>query len=138
MVDFRIYRAGFCPALVAVVVLLFALVAPPTPLPSVVAPVEFNQASATKFARQIIATAPDRTPGSRGDAATADMVVSQFRHVSEGQITEQRFSYGGSELRNVILTLPGQTTRSVVVMAPRDSPAGPGAASIPAAPTASG
>jgi hypothetical protein len=137
VVDFRIYRAGFLPALAAVVVLLFALQAPPPPLSEVVAPVEFDQAAATKFAREIVATAPARAPGSSGDSAIADMVQKQFRQVSEGQVAEQRFSgsFDGNDvgLRNVILTLPGQTTRSVVVLAARDSASGPGAASSAAA-----
>jgi Peptidase family M28 len=137
VVDFRIYRAGYLPALVAVVALLFALQSPPGPLPEVAAPAAFDQTAAATTAREILATAPDRPPGSSGDSAIADMVEGQFRHVSEGQVAEQRFS--GSldgdqvDLRNVILTLPGQTTRTVVVMAPRDSAAGPGAASSAAA-----
>ena len=36
-------------------------------------------------------------------------------------------------MRNVILTLPGNSARTVVVMAPRDSAGGPGAASSAAA-----
>ena len=137
MVDFRIYRAGFFPALVAVVVLLFALEAPPGPLPETPTPVEFQQLAAAKRAHQILAAAPARPPGSRGDARIADMVEGQFKHVTAGQVTEQRFtgSFDGNDvdLRNVILTLPGQTTRSVVVMASRDSASGPGAASSAAA-----
>jgi len=42
MIDFRIYRAGFAPAVAAVVVLLFALTAPPDPLPTTVTPAEFD------------------------------------------------------------------------------------------------
>jgi hypothetical protein len=38
VIDLRLYRAGFAPALVAVVILLFALEPRPGPLPSVVAP----------------------------------------------------------------------------------------------------
>jgi hypothetical protein len=137
VVDFRFYRAGFLPALVAVVVLLFALQAPPPPLPEVAAPVEFNQVAAAKVARQIAAAQPDRQPGSAGDSAIADMVLHHFKQVSGGQAAEQRFSGSfdghGVDLRNEILTLPGQTTRSVVVMAARDSARGPGAASSAAA-----
>jgi Peptidase family M28 len=137
VVDFRIYRAGFFPALVAIVALLFALQAPPEPLPETPTPVEFQQLAAAKRAHQILATAPARPPGSPGDARIADMVEGQFKHVTAGQVTEQRFtgSFDGDDvdLRNVILTLPGQTTRSVVVMASRDSASGPGAASSAAA-----
>src|SRR5436190_3017101 len=137
MVSFRIYRAGFAPALLSIVVLLFALMAPPDPLPAVAAPAEFDELAAARFDRQITDAAPDRTPGSEGDAAIAQMVEQHFRQVEGGLISEQRFSgqFDGHDvdLRNVILTLPGDTDRSVVVMAPRDSGGGPGAASSAAA-----
>jgi hypothetical protein len=137
LIAFRIYRAGFAPALAAVVVLLFALTAPPDPLPTVVAPAEFDELTATRMARQIVDAAPDRTPGSEGDAAIADMVERRFEQVDGGELTEQRFTAefegGDVDLRNVILTLPGDSARSVVVLAPRDSASGPGAASSAAA-----
>jgi Peptidase family M28 len=137
MIDFRIYRAGFAPVLVAIVVLLFSLTAPPDPLPSAAEPAAFDELAAARTDRQITARAPDRTPGSQGDAQVADMVARHFQQVQGGQVSEQRF--GGQfdghavDLRNVILTLPGDTDRSVVVMAPRDSGVGPGAASSAAA-----
>ena len=137
MIDFRIYRAGFAPVLVAIVVLLFGLTAPPDPLPSAAEPAAFDDLAAARTDRQITARAPDRTPGSQGDAQVADMVEQHFQQVQGGQVSEQRFSgqFDGHavDLRNVILTLPGDTDRSVVVMAPRDSGVGPGAASSAAA-----
>jgi hypothetical protein len=137
MIAFRIYRAGFAPALAAVVVLLFALTAPPNPLPGVVAPAEFDETAATRIARQIVETAPERTPGSEGDAAIADMVEHRFNEVEGGQVSEQTFTgeFDGDEvdLRNVILTLPGDTASTVALLAPRDSGSGPGAASSAAA-----
>jgi hypothetical protein len=137
VIDFRVYRAAFLPALVAIVVLLFALQVPPAPLTSVVAPAEFDEDAATKIAHQILDAAPVRTPGSEGDARVGDMVEKRFRAVTDGQVAEQRF--GGSfdgrdvELRNVILTLPGASPQTIVVMASRDSASGPGAASSAAA-----
>jgi Peptidase family M28 len=137
VVSFRLYRAGFAPALAAIVVLLFALTAPPDPLPGTAASAEFDELAAARTAREIVSTAPDRTPGSDGDAAIAQMVEQRFRQVEGGQVSEQRFSgqFDGHEvgLRNVILTLPGDTDRSVVVMVPRDSGSAPGAASSAAA-----
>jgi hypothetical protein len=137
VIDFRLYRAGFAPALAAVVVLLFALTAPPDPLPSVAAPAEFDEVAAAQIDRQITETAPDRTPGSEGDARIADLVEQRFRQVEGGLVSDQRFTgqFDGDDvdLRNVILTLPGDTDRSLVLMAPRDSGSGPGAASSGAA-----
>jgi hypothetical protein len=137
LIDFRLYRIGFAPALAAVVVLLFALTAPPDPLPGVVAPAEFDEAAAARIARQIVDTAPERTPGSQGDAAIGDLVEQRFAQVEGGQVSEQTFTgeFDGDEvqLRNVILTLPGDSASTVVLLAPRDSGSGPGAASSAAA-----
>jgi hypothetical protein len=135
--DFRIYRAGFAPALTSVIVLLFALTAPPGPLPAVVAPAEFDEVAAARTARQIVEAAPDRAPGSEGDAAIADMVERRFAEVDEGEVAEQQFEaeFEGEDvqLRNVILTLPGDSERTVAVLAPRDSVSEPGAVSSAAA-----
>jgi hypothetical protein len=137
VIDFRFYRAGFAPALVAVIVLLFALTAPPDPLPGVVAPAEFDEVAAARLARQIVNTAPERTPGSEGDAAVADLVEQRFKQAEGGEVSEQTFTgeFDGDavDLRNVILTLPGDSARTLVLLAPRDSASGPGAASSAAA-----
>jgi len=135
--SFRIYRAAFVPALATVVVLLFSLQGRPAPLPPVVASAEFDEHAAARIDRQIVNAAPARPPGSEGDEVVADMVAKRFEGVAEGQLAEQRFehSFDGNqvELRNLILTLPGESARSVVVMAARDSASGPGAASSAAA-----
>ncbi len=137
MIDFRLYRAGFAPALAAVVVLLFALAAPPDPLPGVVAPAEFDDGAAARTARRIVETAPERPPGSDGDSAVADLVEQRFRQIEGGQVSEQRFTgeFDGDdvEMRNVVLTLPGDSARTVALLAPRDSASGPGVASSAAA-----
>ena len=115
-ISFRIYRAAFAPALVAIVVLLFSLQGRPAPLPPVVASAEFDQVAAARIDRQIVDAAPVRTPGSEGDEAIADLVAKRFASVSEGQVTEQRFDHNFEgedvELRNVILTLPGESARA--------------------------
>lgn len=137
MTSFRIYRAAFAPAMVAVVVLLFSLQGRPAPLPPVVASAEFDQPAAARIDRQITQAAPVRTPGSEGDRAIADLVAKRFAGVREGQVAEQRFDHNFEgedvELRNLVLTLPGESARSVVVLAARDSASGPGAASSAAA-----
>jgi hypothetical protein len=137
VISFRIYRQAFAPALVAVIVVLFSLQGHPDPLPPAVASAEFDQDAAAKIDRQIVDAAPERAPGSDGDRAIADMVEKRFRSVSEGQVTGQSFngSFDGNDvqLRNLILTLPGESARSVVVLAARDSASGPGAASSAAA-----
>jgi hypothetical protein len=137
MIDYRLYRAGFAPALAAVVVLLFALTAPPDPLPTAVAPAEFDGDTATRLARQVVDMAPDRAPGSEGDSHVADFVAQRFGQVDGGEVSDQTFTAevdgDDVDMRNVILTLPGDSPRTVVIMAPRDSVGGPGAASSAAA-----
>jgi hypothetical protein len=136
-ISFRIYRAAFAPALVVIIVLLFSLQARPAALPPVVASAEFDQVAAARLDRQIVDRAPVRTPGGEGDEAIAALVERRFASVREGRVTEQRFdhSFEGEdvELRNLILTLPGESAQSVVVMAARDSASGPGAVSSAAA-----
>jgi Peptidase family M28 len=132
VVDLRLYRIAFVPALIALVVLLFSLQSQPDPLRPLVAPAGFDGSTAAGFARQIVARAPDRTPGSSGDLRAAAMVERAFRRVAAGQVVTQSFGPGG-RLRNVILKLPGQSSDEIVLIAPRDTAAPPGAASSAAA-----
>jgi hypothetical protein len=132
MVDLRLYRIAFIPAIAAVVALLFSLESRPDPLRSLIAPGTFKGGIAVRDARHVINTAPDRSPGSAGDLRAAAMVAQSFRSVHTGQVLEQRFGSGG-QLRNVILKLPGSSTRQVVLIAPRDTASPPGAASSAAA-----
>jgi hypothetical protein len=132
MVDLRLYRLAFIPALAAIVALLFSLEGRPDPLRSLIAPATFERTAALRDARQIIGAAPSRAPGSAGDLRAAAIVASAFRSVGAGQVLEQRFGPGGG-LRNVILKLPGSSSRQVVLIAPRDTTSPPGAASSAAA-----
>jgi hypothetical protein len=132
MIDLRLYRIAFAPALIALVVLLFSLQSQPQPLRPLVAPAGFEGAAANRFARQIVARAPDRSPGSAGDQRAAAMVERTFRRVAAGQVLNQSFGPDAS-LRNVILKLPGQSSDQIVLIAPRDTAAAPGAASSAAA-----
>jgi hypothetical protein len=141
LIDPRIYRAAFLPVLVALIVLMFSVQPIPDPLrapegPSIAAS-EFDEGRAGALARQIVAAAPEREPGSRGDEVIADIVEERFASIGAGRTSEQRFtgSFEGDEveLRNVALTLPGPSERTIVFIAHRDSGRGPGATSSAAA-----
>ena len=138
MVDPRIYRLAFAPALVALVILMFSVEPIPEPVraPETFA-ADFDGRRATTTARKIAEETPARTPGSEGDAATADEVAERFTRIEAGKVTEAEFDGTfdgeGVELRNVMLTLPGNSPRTIVVVAGRDSPTEPGAASSAAA-----
>ena len=138
MVDPRIYRLAFAPALVALVILMFSVEPIPEP---VQAPETFarrlRRRRAATTARRLVELAPERRPGSEDDAAAADEVVESFSAIEAGKVSEQEFEgeFEGEDvdLRNVVLTLPGNSARTIVVVAGRDSPRGSGAASSAAA-----
>jgi hypothetical protein len=138
VVDPRIYRLAFAPALVALVILMFSVEPIPEPVqaPETFA-ADFDGRRAAATARRLVQLAPERTPGSEGDAAAADAVANRFAEIEAGKVSEQQYegSFDGEdvELRNVLLTLPGNSSRTIVIVAGRDSARGSGAASSAAA-----
>lgn len=137
MFDPRIYRAALIPAVAAFVVLMFSFEPVPNPLPEPVSPPTFDGSEAARTTRSIVQLATDRTPGSTGDEAVADLVRERFGAIEGGQVSVQTWgsSYDGDDvtLRNVILTLPGSSDRTILLLAHRDSAEGPGAATSAAA-----
>jgi hypothetical protein len=137
LVDLRLYMLAFAPAVVALIVLMFSLGGVPAPIAEPVPAGTYQGDAAAGTARQLMRLAPERPAGSAGDAAAADFVAERFREVSGGAVTEQQFDaeLDGRDVtaRNVLLTLPGNPSRTIVVVAARDSPRGPGAASSAAA-----
>ncbi len=133
MVDLRLYRIAFLPALPALVALLFSLQSLPGPLSPLVSPATFTRSTAVQYAREIVRRAPDRSPGSPGDDVAADIVQRSFERVRGGEVSNQRFSSDGVEMRNVVLRLPGANDRTVALVAPRDSDGATGATTSAAA-----
>jgi hypothetical protein len=137
MLDLSAYRLGFAPVLAALVVLAFSLEGVPDPLEPSVGTIEFDAPSALVSARGIVRAAPERAPGSDGAAAAADIVSERLEEVASGEVAEQRFeaSVDGDdvELRNVLLTLPGTSDRTIVLVAERSAQAGTGAVTSAAA-----
>ncbi len=129
MIEPRIYRAAFIPALLAVVLTMFSLESRPRPLPQgLAADVLFDGQLAVAGAREIVATAPDRQAGTPGDRATARTVKDAF---TEGgfAVTVRRFDHSGKQLVNVIGKRAGRSRREVVVVAARDAAGIPDAGS---------
>jgi hypothetical protein len=137
LIDFRLYRLAFLPMLLAVIALMFSLEGAPDPIEPATPPATFEGDRAAAQARQVASMAPDRRPGSEGDSAIADLVAERFEEILAGAVTEQAFEaeFEGEDvsLRNVLLTLPGETASTVVILAPRDAARGPGAATSAAA-----
>jgi hypothetical protein len=142
VIEPRIYRAAFVPALLAVVLTMFSFQSRPRPLPQgLAADVLFDGNQAAELADRIAAEAPDRRPGSRGNLATAELVADAFavRGFGGGSGTRpeiQRFTHAGKELVNVIGRRAGSSRRQVVIVAARDAattPDVPGSAADTAA-----
>ncbi len=131
MFDPRIYRAALLPAVAALAVVMFSFQPTPNPLPPPVATPTFDGSEAARAARSIVALAPDRTPGSAGDRAVADLVEERFTAIEGGQVSTETAdsSFDGEDIRleNVILTLPGISDRTILILAPRDAAEGTGA-----------
>ncbi|MFL5869471.1 MAG: hypothetical protein ACJ75R_00180 [Solirubrobacterales bacterium] len=137
LVNLRLYRLAFIPAAVALVAVMFSLEGVPPPIAQPVPAGTYQGDSAAATARQIVRLAPERPAGSAGDDRVADFVADRFKQISGGAVGEQRVDAeldgGDASVRNVFLTLPGDVGRTIVVVAGRDSPRGPGAASSAAA-----
>ncbi|HEY7452933.1 MAG TPA: hypothetical protein VH683_00115 [Thermoleophilaceae bacterium] len=142
MIEPRIYRAAFVPALLALVLTMFSFQSRPRPLPQgLAADVLFDGLQATDLATRITTQAPDRRAGSSGDLATAQLVADTFETRGFGggrgsRPVVQRFSHAGRELVNVVGRRAGSSRRQIVIVAARDAavvPDAPGSAADTAA-----
>ena len=143
MLDVRVYRAAFLPAVVALFVVAFSLTDRPTGLSSDLAPDAFNAVRAFGPAdpprrdslRELAASFPHRRPGSAGDRALAARVAGVFG--ANGfrvriRSHRSRTAAGSADLQTVAGVRPGLSSRRIVVATHRD------ALSSPAAPELSG
>ena len=128
MIEPRVYRAAFVPAVLAAVLVMFSIESRPRPLPQgLPADVLFDGRQAAAATRQIAETNPDRRAGRPGDAAIADRVARTFR--SRGFSVElDRFERDGKRLVNVVGRRAGKSRRQIVVVAARDATGVPDAA----------
>ena len=142
MIEPRIYRAAFVPALLAVVLTMFSFQSRPRALEQgLAADVLFDGNQATQLAARIAAESPDRRPGTPGNLATAQLVADTFDARGFGggpgpRPLVQRFSHAGRELVNVVGRRAGSSRRQIVIVAERDAatvPEAPGSAADTAA-----
>ncbi len=132
VLDGRVYRTAFLPALLALFLAAFALQDRPTPGRSALPADSFSRDRAFGTQRDkdpgslqgLADEFPDRTPGSAGDAALADFVAADLAAPwSEGRqptyTVERTTTENG--LETVIATRPGASPRRIVVLANRDS-----------------
>lgn len=128
MIEPRLYRAAFVPAVLAVVLTMFSLQSQPRPLSQgLAADVLFEGDLAARTADRIAGDEPDRRAGSRGDAATADRVARAFGE--RGFVVERDgFTHAGRRLENVVGRRAGRSRRQLVLLAARDARGVPDAA----------
>ncbi|MFN2616661.1 MAG: hypothetical protein ABR581_05990 [Thermoleophilaceae bacterium] len=121
MIEPRVYRAAFIPALLAVVLTMFSLEGRPRPLPQgLAADVLFDGRLAKQGAAQLASRHPDRRAGSLGDRATG-AEVARVLAARGFRVERTRFTEGGKELVNVVGRRAGSERRQVVVVAARDA-----------------
>ena len=128
MLEPRVYRAAFIPALLALVVAAFSLESRPRPLPQGLAADIPLEDDTERTLRTLVASHPDRRAGKTGDRATAAIVRDQLRDRGF-RVETDRFSHGSTDLVNVIARRAGSSRQQVVIAAGRD------ATSVPDAPS---
>jgi hypothetical protein len=117
----RIYRAAFIPALFAVVVAMFSLQSRPSSVPqALAADILFDGRAALTGTRQLANSHPDRRPGTAGDRLAAAEVAARLKSQHFG-VTVDRFRSEDHNLVNVVGRRIGESARQLVVVAPRDA-----------------
>ena len=121
MIEPRIYRAAFIPALFALVIAMFSLESRPPSVPqALAADVLFDGRVALTGTQRLADANPDRRPGTSGDRTTADRVASGLR-AQHFAVTVDRFRSDDTDLVNVVGRRIGESARQLVVVAPRDA-----------------
>jgi len=132
MLNGRLYRLSWLVAALALLVALLTLETPGgTPDPPL--PPAFDAMAARGIAADLATVAPERVPGTPGDAASAAWMAGQLGAVPGAtRVVRQRFSVtapsGRVVTENVYVALPareGQGSRgALVISSPRDTPPG--------------
>src|SRR5919199_107194 len=137
MIDPRIYRAAFLPAVLAVVLAAFSLREPPDGSTTSLAPDAFVGARAFggpgTGLRALAAAFPRRRPGSSGDAGVAARIEAVFRQTGLEVSTRRhsaRTTTGRQTLETVVGLRAGASNRRIVVLAHRDALSSPATAEL--------
>jgi hypothetical protein len=141
VLDVRVYRAAFLPAVIALFVVAFSLTDRPVGLSSDLAADAFDGVRAFGPAdpprrdslRELAASFPHRRPGSAGDRALAARVAGVFgANGLRVRVDSQRArtAAGTAQLDTVVGVRPGLSSRRIVVMAHRDALSSPAAAEL--------
>ncbi len=140
MLDVRVYRAAFLPALVALFIAAFSLADRPAPATTPLAADAFDgerafggRAPLRNSLNELGRAFPDRRVGTAGDTRLADRVAQTLerpdRTAGPGfRVSRERVG----DVETVIGVRPGLSSRRIVVLAHRDSLNRPGLAELSA------
>jgi len=138
VLDVRVYRAAFLPALIALFVAAFSLADRPAPVSSPLAADAFSAERAfggkTPLHNSLLELArsfPNRAPGSADDAALADRVAAALAERDRTgrpafRVSRQR----DGTIETVVGVRPGLSSRQIVVLSHRDAASRPGLADL--------
>ena len=146
MLDVRVYRAAFLPALIAVFVAAFSLADRPAPTTTGLSADAFDSGNAfgdganpqRNSLNELARTFPDREAGSTGDARLADRVAETFERRERGtrraafEVSRSTTEWDDADLETVVGVRPGLSNRRIVVVASRDARGHPGRAELSA------
>ena len=144
MLDVRVYRAAFLPALIAVFVAAFSLADRPVPTTTGLSADAFDASTAfgdtsrpqRNSLNELARTFPNREAGSTGDARLADRVAETFEQKERGtrrpafEVSRSSTQWDGANLETVVGVRPGLSNRRIVVVAHRDARGHPGRAEL--------
>jgi hypothetical protein len=133
VLDVRVYRAAFAPALIALFIAAFSLTDRPSGATTPFAPAGFDGGRAYTLLGELGEAYPKRPPGSAADRALARRVAQTFKdngfRVTRRTRTE-RTVRGKQPLETVVGVRPGLSSHRIVVMAHRDSLGSPALAEL--------
>jgi len=146
VLDVRVYRAAFLPALIAAFVAAFSLADRPAPTTTQLSADAFDAGAAfgdgsrpqRNSLNELANAFPGRAAGSDGDAGLADRVAETLGQRERGtsrsafEVTRSSVEQEGTDLETVVGVRPGLSNRRIVVLASRDARGRPGRAELSA------
>ena len=146
MLDVRVYRAAFLPALIAAFIAAFSLADRPLPSTTSLSGDAFDSGSAfgdgarpqRNSLNELARTFPDRAAGSIGDLRLADRVAQTLGQRERSsrrpafEVTRMDTDWEGERLETITGVRAGLSSRRIVVVASRDASGRPGRAELSA------
>jgi Peptidase family M28 len=125
LVNWSLYRIGWVVVLLPALIVLVGAHTPRT-LPSAALPETFDGGSALSYTAGLVTTAPDRAPGSAGDARAASWIADQFRLAGMAKVRIDTFRGRDADdhsiaMQNVIAIEPGTSRQAMLLIAHHDA-----------------